>query len=112
MVRTADISARSHMSPSLKDTSSRVHARPIAVLEKRDPSAHREISNLHTLGCMLPYTGLHHLLFHYLTHPLLIMTSANMPGYPMITDIDQAMAKMNRDVDFFLTHDRKIQPVR
>ncbi len=36
------------------------------------------------------------------------MTSANMPGYPMVTDIDQAMAKMNRDVDYFLTHDRVI----
>jgi hydrogenase maturation protein HypF len=31
-----------------------------------------------------------------------------MPGYPMITDIDQAMAGLNRDVDFFLTHNRKI----
>jgi len=82
--------------------------RPIAVMAKRDPSSHLEISNLHTLGCMLPYTGLHHLLFHYLKNPLLIMTSANMPGYPMVTDIDQAMAKMNRDVDYFLTHDRLI----
>ncbi len=82
--------------------------RPIVVLEKRDPSAHPDISNLHTIGCMLPYSGLQHLLFSFLRHPLLIMTSANMPGYPMITDIDQAMAKLNRDVDFFLTHDRRI----
>jgi hydrogenase maturation protein HypF len=57
---------------------------------------------------MLPYTGLHHLLFHYLKNPLLIMTSANMPGYPMITDIGQAMAKLNNDADFFLTHNRLI----
>jgi hydrogenase maturation protein HypF len=81
---------------------------PIVVLKKHDPTAHAVICNLHTIGCMLPYTGLHHLLFSFLKHPLLIMTSANMPGYPMITDIDQAMAKLNRDVDFFLTHDRKI----
>jgi len=81
---------------------------PIVVLKKRDPTSHAAISSLHTIGCMLPYTGLHHLLFSRLKHPLLIMTSANMPGYPMITDIDQAMAKLNRDVDFFLTHDRKI----
>jgi hydrogenase maturation protein HypF len=81
---------------------------PIAVLEKRDPTAHAAISNLHTVGCMLPYTGLHHLLFSHLKHPLLIMTSANMPGYPMITEIDAAMAKLNRDADFFLTHNRKI----
>jgi hydrogenase maturation protein HypF len=82
--------------------------RPIVVLGKWDLSAHQDISSLHTIGCMLPYTGLHHLLFSYLEHPLLIMTSANMPGYPMITDIDQAMAKLNRDVNFFLTHDRRI----
>ena len=81
---------------------------PIMVLPKRDPTAHAAISNLHTIGCMIPYTGLHHLLFHHLQHPLLIMTSANMPGYPMITGIDHAMAKLTHDVDFFLTHDREI----
>ncbi|OPY37152.1 MAG: Acylphosphatase [Methanoregula sp. PtaU1.Bin051] len=81
---------------------------PIVVLEKRDPSAHTGISSLHTLGCMFPYTGLHHLLFSRLKNPLLIMTSANMPGYPMITDIDVAMAKLSGSVDFFLTHDRTI----
>jgi hydrogenase maturation protein HypF len=81
---------------------------PIVVLEKRDHTAHAEISNIHTIGCMFPYTGLHHLLFSHLRHPLLIMTSANMPGYPMITEIDVAMAKLNRDADFFLTHNRTI----
>nr|WP_319377326.1 carbamoyltransferase HypF [uncultured Methanoregula sp.] len=81
---------------------------PILVLEKRDPSAHAGISNLHTIGCMLPYTGLHHLLFSHLKHPLLIMTSANMPGYPMITEIDVALSKLIKDADFFLTHNRAI----
>ena len=81
---------------------------PIMVLPKRDPTAHAAISNLHTIGCMIPYTGLHHLLFRHLQHPLLIMSSANMPGYPMITGIDHAMAKLTHDVDFFLTHDREI----
>ena len=81
---------------------------PIVVVNKRDPGAHAAISNLHTIGCMLPYTALHHLLFLHLNHPLLVMTSANMPGYPMITEIDKAMALLNRDADFFLTHNRKI----
>ena len=89
-----------------RELESPVH--PIVILKKRDPTAHATISNLHTIGCMLPYTGLHHLLFSHLKHPLLIMTSANMPGYPMITGNDQAMAKLNRDVDFFLTHNRRI----
>ena len=81
---------------------------PIVVLDKKDPDAHAEISSLHTIGCMFPYTGLHHLLFAHLSHPLLIMTSANMPGYPMITAIDVAMAKLGKDADFFLTHNRQI----
>ena len=82
---------------------------PIVVLEKRDHASHATISNLHTIGCMLPYTGLHHLLFSHLEHPLLIMTSANMPGYPMITDTDVALAKLAKDADYFLVHDRTIQ---
>jgi hydrogenase maturation protein HypF len=81
---------------------------PIAVLVKRDPTAHAGISNLHTIGCMLPYAPLHHLLFSYLAAPLLIMTSANMPGYPMITEIDTAIAKLRGQVDYYLTHDRRI----
>ena len=57
---------------------------------------------------MLPYTGLHHLLFSSLKHPLLIMTSANMPGYPMITDTDVALVKLAKDADYFLVHNRTI----
>lgn len=107
MVRTDYIDQLATISREEKQTlENPVH--PIVVLKKRDQTAHATISNLHTIGCMLPYTGLHHLLFSHLKHPLLIMTSANMPGYPMITDNDQAMAKLNRDADFFLTHNRKI----
>ena len=107
MVRPDHIDNLALVSPQdRKLLESPVH--PIVVLEKRDHTAHADISNIHTIGCMLPYTGLHHLLFSHLSHPLLIMTSANMPGYPMITEIDVAMAKLNRDADFFLTHNRTI----
>ena len=82
--------------------------RPIVVLAKRDPTSHPAISNLHTIGCMLPYTGLHHLLFAHLAHPLLVMTSANLPGYPMITDLSVALDRLSRQVDYILTHDRRI----
>jgi hydrogenase maturation protein HypF len=107
MVRPDHIDRLARVSPDDRRLlESQVH--PILVLEKRDSTAHAGISNLHTIGCMLPYTGLHHLLFSHLIHPLLIMTSANMPGYPMITDIDQAMGKLHNDVDFFLSHNRMI----
>ncbi|WP_292518756.1 carbamoyltransferase HypF [Methanoculleus sp.] len=82
--------------------------RPIVVLDKRDPASLPGISNLHTIGCMLPYTGLHHLLFAELAHPLLIMTSANLPGYPMTTDLATALERLPGQVDYILTHDRRI----
>ncbi|MHC1627002.1 MAG: carbamoyltransferase HypF [Methanoculleaceae archaeon] len=84
-------------------------ARPIVVLEKRDHHAHMEISPLHTIGCMLPYTGLHYLIFAELDAPLLIMTSANIPGDPMITDTARALEHLSGRADFFLTHNREIQ---
>ena len=82
--------------------------RPIVVLEKRDPTAHTAISNIHTIGTMLPYTGLHHLLFERLVHPMLVMTSANSPGYPMVTGLDRAFAALAGVADFYLSHDRRI----
>ncbi|MDD1676952.1 MAG: carbamoyltransferase HypF [Methanomicrobiales archaeon] len=82
--------------------------RPIVVIPKKDPSAHAGISNLHNLGVMLPYTGLHHLLFARLQYPLLIMTSANVPGYPMITDTARAVRELQGKADYFLVHDREI----
>ena len=83
-------------------------ARPILVLPKRDPDALSTVSNLHTIGCMLPYAPLQHLLFARLSHPLLIMTSANHPGYPMVTETDEAVEKLHGNVDFFLSHNRRI----
>ncbi len=83
-------------------------ASPIVILTKQDPRSLHDISNLHTIGCMLPYTGLHHLLFSYLSAELLIMTSANAPGYPMITDRKIAAAKIGTKVDYFLFHNRAI----
>jgi len=83
-------------------------AHPIVVLEKRDPGSHSAISNLHTIGCMLPYSGLHHLLFSHLKKRMLIMTSANMPGYPMITETADAISHLRDRADYFLVHDREI----
>ncbi|HJJ43392.1 MAG TPA: carbamoyltransferase HypF [Methanocorpusculum sp.] len=81
---------------------------PIVILDKIYPSSHRSLSQLHNLGIMLPYTGLHHLLFEKLRSPLLIMTSANVPGTPMITNTKTIIEKMGSVVDYILTHDREI----
>ena len=82
-------------------------AAPIVVLRRRDLSP-RPSTMLHTIGCMLPYTGLHHLLFSHLEHPFLIMTSANAPGTPMVTETDDAIKRLSGIVTHILTHNREI----
>ncbi len=83
---------------------------PIVILDKIDPLAHFELSRLHNLGVMFPYTALHHLLFLKLQSRLLVMTSANAPGTPMITDTGAIIAKMGKKgvVSHILTHNREI----
>ncbi|MDD2471067.1 MAG: Sua5/YciO/YrdC/YwlC family protein, partial [Methanocorpusculum sp.] len=75
---------------------------PIMILDKKDPESHKNLSQLHNLGVMLPYTGLHHLLFAKLRSPLLIMTSANSPGTPMITETKTIIEKMGGVVEYIL----------
>ncbi|MFC7134518.1 MULTISPECIES: carbamoyltransferase HypF [Salinibaculum] len=62
---------------------------------------------LHTVGVMLPYAGLHHLLFDYVDGPL-VMTSANMPGRPMVTTVAEIDDRLGEVVDGALVHDRDI----
>jgi len=63
------------------------YVRPIVVLKKRDEETFSSVApKLDTLGIMLPYSPLHHILFSYLHADYLVMTSANMPGEPMFID--------------------------
>lgn len=59
------------------------------------------------LGVMLPYTPLHHLLMDELGFPI-VATSGNHSGDPIITDDDEALAKLGTVADLFLTHNRPI----
>ena len=84
--------------------------RPIVVLNKNDdywlsPSVSPV---LHNLGVMLPYSGLHHLLFTYTEEPAYIMTSANMPGEPMLTENREIISKLHGVADYYLLHNREI----
>ncbi|MBS3817084.1 MAG: carbamoyltransferase HypF [Candidatus Thermoplasmatota archaeon] len=82
--------------------------RPIMIFDKKDNQ--KELLDLAapglpTVGMMLPYTGLHHLIFERLDLEALVMTSANLPGEPMIIRDERAF---DLDLDYFLLHDRKI----
>ena len=60
---------------------------------------------LDNIGMFLPYTGMHHILFSHLEHDALVMTSANVPGEPMVTD-DTRAKELNADA--YLLHDQPI----
>jgi hydrogenase maturation protein HypF len=63
---------------------------------------------LHNLGVMLPYSALHHLLFSFTKEPAYIMTSANMPGEPMLVENREIISKLHDVADYYLLHNRKI----
>ena len=86
------------------------HIRPIVLLKK---SADYYLSDviapgLHNIGVMLPYTGLHYMLFDEVQEPAFVMTSANPPNEPIVTQNKEAIIKLGNLVDYFLFHNRLI----
>lgn len=68
---------------------------PIVVLDKKPNTTISEYvaPNLNKIGCFLPYTPLHFLLFEYLENPI-IATSANLGGEPIITNKEEIVKKL------------------
>lgn len=60
-----------------------------------------------TLGFMLPYTPLHHLLVRGVGRPL-VLTSGNRSDEPQCTDNAEARERLHAIADAWLAHDRKI----
>ena len=94
--------------------------RPIVLLRKKAEGVLSSAvsPNNNYMGCMLPYTPLHYLLFH---HPIdsrtaiggphfqaLVMTSGNLSEEPIVRDNGEAVEKLGHIADGFLVHDRDI----
>jgi len=82
---------------------------PIVLLPKREDSPLSFMVAPHnpTIGVMLPYTPLHHLLLRG-NFIALVMTSGNVRDEPLVIDNHEALKRLGKSVDFFLTHNRDI----
>ncbi len=98
-------------------------ARPIVLLPKLPHFTLKGIADgLSDIGIMLPYTPIHWLLFHSLAgqpkgcdwteeltlDEMLVMTSANRSGEPLVIDNEEARQKLTGIADYFLCHNRDI----
>ena len=97
-------------------------ARPIVLLKKKGEQALWSVApGLSQLGIMLPSTPLHYLVFHALAgYPqgmawlddvqpiVLVVTSANSSGSPIIIDDDLARRDLSGIADHVVSYDRKI----
>jgi hydrogenase maturation protein HypF len=84
-------------------------ARPIVLLERltRCEVAEEVAPRQKTLGVMLAYTPLHHLLLHDAGIPL-VMTSGNNSDEPIAYRDEEAFEQLAEIADYFLIHDRPI----
>ena len=89
------------------------YRRPIVLLEKKKELISEIISDwvapgLNNIGFMLPYTGIHYLLFDLIGEKPLVYTSGNKSSIPMGIENDKIFEQLQHLADFFLLHNRKI----
>jgi len=87
--------------------------RPIVLLEKSNNFDKSMISSfvapgLNNIGIMLPYTGIHHMLFDFVGNQPLVYTSGNKSNIPMAIENEKIFEQLYNLADFFLLHNRTI----
>jgi hydrogenase maturation protein HypF len=109
MARDLDMIRRYCAVSSDEEELLRQPAAPIVLLETgaEERVAEAVAPGQHTLGFMLPYTPLHHLLMRDLERPI-VLTSGNLSHEPQCIDNDDARERLGGMSDVLLLHDRDI----
>lgn len=83
--------------------------KPIVILNqiKNSELSPDVAEGLHNVGIMLPYSGVHYLLFDHIDFPI-VMTSANLAGRPMLVKNERIKKELKDVADLMLLHNRKI----
>lgn len=83
--------------------------RPVVLLARKKGSIipWEVAPGVNTLGFMLPYTPLHHMLLEGLDRPL-VMTSGNVSDEPICYEDVDARERLQHIADYLLLHDRRI----
>ena len=83
---------------------------PIVLVRRRTdaPVARAAAPGNRSLGVMLPYTPIHHLLTHELQSPI-VLTSGNVSDEPIAYRDADARERLGAIADAFLTHSREIE---
>ena len=89
------------------------YRRPIALLEKKETFKNSTLSEsiapgLNNIGIMLPYSGIHYLLFDSIGNKPLVYTSGNPSNIPMGIDNDKIFEQLQDLADIYLLHNRPI----
>ena len=82
--------------------------RPVMILKDRNYLAPSVSAGLDTVGTILPYMPFHYLLFDKLKTSVIVFTSANLSDEPVITDDEEALARLGGKVDAVIKYNREI----
>lgn len=82
--------------------------RPIVILKQKKELAPSVAVGFNTIGAMLPYMPLHHLMFGHIDTPAVVLTSGNLSDEPILINNDDALKTFNGIADAVLTYNRDI----